>query len=97
VDKPNRADKNDGVVALVMALDRWVLLPRAPTASAARPPAREAPDAVFAAYGRRGRDCGRWDVPLEVHHVNGDPADNRIANTIPLCRDCHHEATFPGI
>jgi hypothetical protein len=25
---------------------------------------------------------------------NPDPTDNRIA--IPLCRDCHHEATFPG-
>ena len=37
------------------------------------------------------------DVPLEVHHVNGDPMDNRIVNTIPLCRDCHHKATFPGI
>jgi 5-methylcytosine-specific restriction endonuclease McrA len=36
-------------------------------------------------------------VPLEVHHVNGDPIDNRIQNTIPLCRDCHHKATFPGI
>jgi ketosteroid isomerase-like protein len=29
------------------------------------------------------------DVDLEVHHVNGDPSDNRIRNTIPLCRDCH--------
>jgi 5-methylcytosine-specific restriction endonuclease McrA len=52
---------------------------------------------VFAVYGRRCRDCGRSDVPLEVHHVNGDPMDNSIRNTIPLCRDCHHLATFPGI
>jgi 5-methylcytosine-specific restriction endonuclease McrA len=52
---------------------------------------------VFAVYGSRCRDCGRANVPLEVHHVNGDPMDNRIANTIPLCRDCHHKATFPGI
>jgi 5-methylcytosine-specific restriction endonuclease McrA len=52
---------------------------------------------VFAAYGRRCRHCGRADGPLEVHHVNGDPADNRLANTIPLCRDCHHEVTFPRI
>jgi 5-methylcytosine-specific restriction endonuclease McrA len=51
---------------------------------------------VFAAYGRRCADCGRSDVPLEVHHVNGDPLDNRIQNTIPLCRDCHRSATFPG-
>jgi predicted restriction endonuclease len=52
---------------------------------------------VFAVYGSRCRDCGRANVPLEVHHVNGDPMDNRIANTIPLCRDCHHEATYPAI
>lgn len=52
---------------------------------------------VFATYGRQCADCGRSDVPLEVHHVNSDPTDNRILNTIPLCRACHHEATFPGI
>jgi hypothetical protein len=34
---------------------------------------------------------------VEIHHVNGDPMHNRIVNTIPLCRDCHHKATFPGI
>ena len=48
-------------------------------------------------HGRRCRDCSRADVPLEIHHVNGDPMDNRIVNTIPLCRDCDHKATFPGI
>jgi predicted restriction endonuclease len=52
---------------------------------------------VFAAYGHRCADCGRSDAPIEVHHVNGDPADNRIQNTIPLCRDCHRSATFPGV
>jgi hypothetical protein len=44
---------------------------------------------VFATYGRRRADCGRSDVPLEVHHVNGDPMDNRISNTISLRSDCH--------
>jgi 5-methylcytosine-specific restriction endonuclease McrA len=52
---------------------------------------------AFRAYGRRCRDCGRSDVALQLHHVNGDPMDNRIRNTIPLCLDCHHKATFPGI
>ena len=37
------------------------------------------------------------DRPLEVHHINGTPTDNRLANLIPLCRDCHYKATFPGI
>ena len=52
---------------------------------------------MLATHGHRCADCGREDVPLEVHHVNGDATDNRIQNTIPLCRDCHHAATFPGI
>ena len=52
---------------------------------------------VFAVYGRRCSDCGRSGVPLEVHHVNCDRTDNRIGNGIPLCRDCHRRATFPGI
>ncbi len=52
---------------------------------------------MFAVYGRRCADSRRSDVPVEAHHVNGDPTDNRIRNLIPLCRDCHHEATFPGI
>jgi hypothetical protein len=52
-------------------------------------PNPDAESVVFAVYGPRCGDCGRSDVPLEVHHVNGDPADNRLVNTIPLCRDCH--------
>jgi hypothetical protein len=51
----------------------------------------------FAVYQRRCRDCGRSDVPLEVHHVNGDPTDNRIRNLIPMCVDGHRKATYPGI
>ena len=50
---------------------------------------------VFAVHGRRCADCGRAGVALEVHHVNGEPTDNRIANLRPLCRDCHRLATFP--
>ena len=48
---------------------------------------------------RIAQDYSQWmaenDIPKLF--VNGDPGDNRIRNTIPLCRDCHHEATFPGI
>jgi len=64
--------------------------------SAVNHPPVVAADRAFAAYGRQCRDCGRSDVPLELHHVNGDPTDNRIVNTIPLCHDCHHRATFPA-
>ena len=52
---------------------------------------------VFAANGRRCRECGRADGPLEVHHVNADPTDNTIHNLVPLCRDCHRSVTSPGI
>jgi hypothetical protein len=27
-----------------------------------------------------------------IHHVNGDPSDNREENLIPLCRNCHAKA-----
>ena len=52
---------------------------------------------VFSAYGRRSFDCGRSDVPLEVHHDDGNPMNDRTSNTIPLCLDCHHDATLPGV
>ena len=45
----------------------------------------------------RPAEFGRTFPLLFTFHVNSDTTDNRIANTIPLCRDCHHEATFPGI
>lgn len=28
-------------------------------------------------------------LPLELHHVNGDPADNRLENLLILCPNCH--------
>jgi hypothetical protein len=28
-------------------------------------------------------------IPLELHHTNGDPTDNRLANIRLLCPNCH--------
>ena len=28
-------------------------------------------------------------LPLELHHVNGDPRDNRLINLVVLCPNCH--------
>ncbi len=38
--------------------------------------------------------CGRteWlgkDIPLEIHHINGDNRDNRLENLSILCPNCH--------
>lgn len=28
-------------------------------------------------------------LPLEIHHINGDPKDNRLVNLQVLCPNCH--------
>lgn len=38
--------------------------------------------------------CGRteWqgrEIPLEIHHINGDNRDNRLKNLAILCPNCH--------
>jgi hypothetical protein len=74
-----RLHPHDGVGGLVVAEHRNLRRPRGRQLAKLR--AR-----VFAVYGRCCRDCGRSDVPLEVHHLNGDPTDNRIRNDPALPR-----------
>lgn len=56
--------------------------------------------ALLAALIKRGfrkRKCEecertRWNkslVPLEVHHIDGDPTNNVLSNLKVLCRNCH--------
>lgn len=33
--------------------------------------------------------CKRADVPLEVHHADGDCLNNHPLNLVALCRRCH--------
>lgn len=39
-------------------------------------------------------DCGRGEGQLrsgfEVHHIDGDPTNNKIGNLVALCRPCHN-------
>jgi hypothetical protein len=39
-------------------------------------------------------DCGRTEEGIEgsfeVHHINGEPLDNRVENHVALCRLCHN-------
>jgi 5-methylcytosine-specific restriction endonuclease McrA len=51
---------------------------------------------VLKAKHERCQKCGRTQaqlaqahVALHVHHINGNPRDNRMANLALLCSDCH--------
>jgi hypothetical protein len=50
----------------------------------------------------RCETCGNseWmgeDIPLELHHINGDRKDNRLCNLRILCPNCHAQNTvFQG-
>jgi len=35
------------------------------------------------------------EVVLTVHHINGDPSDNRKINLIVLCQRCHNRLDMP--
>jgi HNH endonuclease len=41
--------------------------------------------------------CQKEGYHLEIHHINGNPGDNRYENLILLCRNCHSEATASGL
>lgn len=45
--------------------------------------------------GYRCASCGEagFGAGLEVHHVNGNHADNNRANLITLCSACHQQQT----
>jgi len=41
--------------------------------------------------------CQKERYHLEIHHINGNPSDNRYENLILLCRNCHSETTATGL
>jgi hypothetical protein len=45
---------------------------------------------VFAEAGSKCPFCGEAEVvSLQVHHIDGDPANNSFENLIPPCATCH--------
>jgi 5-methylcytosine-specific restriction endonuclease McrA len=43
-------------------------------------------------YGHRCQHCGAVGVPLEVHHIDHNAANNTLRNLTVLCRPCHARA-----
>ena len=40
--------------------------------------------------------CHKPRLPVEKHHINGDPSDNAWGNLAVLCRNCHGLVTAQG-
>lgn len=40
--------------------------------------------------------CNEPRQPVEIHHINSDPSDNRASNLAVLCRNCHGLASQTG-
>ncbi len=55
-------------------------------------------EAVLNEYRHRCAICG-GDRP-QIHHIDENPANNELANLLPLCPDCHltdqHDPTAPA-
>lgn len=51
---------------------------------------------------KKCENCGLeiWmgkEIPLELHHINGDNSDNRLENILILCPNCHAQTdTYRG-
>ena len=45
---------------------------------------------VIVAYNHCCGRCGARNVPLDVHHRDGELRNNSPGNLIPLCVRCHH-------
>lgn len=35
------------------------------------------------------QDCADSEKPLEVHHIDQDPFNNKLSNLVGLCHACH--------
>jgi len=54
-------------------------------------------ETVLVATDNKCSICGKRPIPpdsLEIHHINGNPRDNRLENIIALCKSCHRRAHF---
>jgi hypothetical protein len=40
--------------------------------------------------------CRREGKPVQIHHIDGDPANNDISNLAVLCLDCHTQTLISG-
>jgi hypothetical protein len=41
--------------------------------------------------------CMKERHHLEIHHINGNPGDNRYRNLVLLCRNCHSDASAKAL
>jgi len=56
-----------------------------------KPPSQEVKNKVYNLAADKCQICGKRGN-LKIHHINGDPSNNRITNLILLCGNCHDDA-----